>query len=138
MTTTNPQRLTIDELRKLVASGEASDPLVFLEALINGQDLRKSNAALVLAIEIQQLTGGEPSPEDWAEMMECLSANCPWQPVSLSDSIVAAKTLSEYLHPKRKQIDMTGVNAGADGIGKVPPLTEEEVMLFREKFDEYF
>jgi hypothetical protein len=137
METSAKRNLTIAELRKLVHEGDASDPLVFLEALVGGQDVRKANEALRLAVEINDLTGGEPSPEDWAELLECLYNSTPWQPVGLSDSLAAAKTLAEYLHPKRKQIDMTGLDGTVQG-AQPAPLTAEEVDMFLERFNEHF
>ena len=129
--------LTVDELRKLIRQGEAADPLVFLEAVMNGQDPRKASELCELVSEIDGFSEGDIARHDWAEVVNFVTSNLQYQPVTLAESMTAGKTLAEYLHPKRKQVDISGTGAGA-GVNAQSPLTAEEVELFREKFNEQF
>jgi hypothetical protein len=111
--------LKIEELRELIHKGEAADPLIFLESVMNGG-----------------FTNGELSPEDWNEIMDYTINHAKYKPVALSESHSAAKTLAEYLHPKRKQIEK--IDPSLAGDGSHVPLTEEEIELFKEKFNDEF
>lgn len=128
--------LTIDQLRELIATGEASDPIVFLESVMNGQDPRRINKLFELVNELHAFSGGEPTPADWLELVDFVNTHLKYSTVSITESIGAAKTLSEYLHPKRKQIDIGG-EGGAKG-GAAVDLTPEEIELFKEKFNDEF
>ncbi len=133
--TVNP--LSIDELRERIHKGEANDPLVFLEAIMGGQDPRKFSRVYDLVCDIDEFSDGDISKDDWAELFECVKEHYRFSTVSVTESHSAAKTLAEYLHPKRKQIDIKGV--GINGIEAIiSPLTEEEIELFKEKFNDEF
>lgn len=128
--------LSIEQLRDLINKGEANDPLVFLESIMSGQDPRRINKLFELVNEIHAFSDGEPTPADWLEVLDYINTHIKYQIVSMSESIGAAKTLSEYLHPKRKQIDIG--ESGNGGDGSAAPLTEEEIELFKEKFNDEF
>lgn len=129
--------LSIAELRDLIHQGKASDPLVFLESIMNGQDPREQSHIYKLACEIDEYcTDDGISREDWDEIFDHITTYHKYQKVSITESINAGKTLAEYLHAKRKQIDIGASNG--DGSIVDSPLTEEEIVLFRERFnDEY-
>jgi len=129
--------LTIDELRDLINKGEAKDPLVFLEAVMNGQDPRGLSRLYKLVTDIQEFNNGEPDPSDWAEVIDLVMSDFKFRGVILGESIAAAKTLSEYLYPKRKQVDIGGSQGGSGDIQN-NPLTEEEIELFKERFNDEF
>lgn len=128
--------ISIEDLRDLINKGEAGDPLVFLESVMNGQDPRRLSDIYNLVMEIQDFSDGEPSSEDWAEIVDLVISRYRYHHVSLGESSQAAKTLAEYLHAKRKHVEMSGSRNG--GQSEVPPLTEEEIMLFKEKFNDEF
>lgn len=129
--------LTIEELRGLIKKGEAKDPLIFLESVMNGQDPREYSTLYDLVMEIDEFSNGELTKEDWNEVVDHIMTRFKYKTVSLGDSINASKTLAEYLHPKRKQVELTG-SGSTTGSVQDSPLTEEEIHLFREKFnDEY-
>jgi len=88
-------------------------------------------------MEIDSFTNGELSKEDWAEIVDHVNTRFKYHTVSMSESINAAKTIAEYLHPKRKQIDIGGNNTGATDPSQ-QPLTAEEIELFKEKFNDEF
>lgn len=132
-----PKPISIDQLRDLIHKGEAKDPLVFLESVMNGQDPRKLSRVYELVCEIDEFNSSEDIPRsDWNELVDLVMSEYRFQTVSLSESGSAARTLAEYLHAKRKQVEMsdrsTSNNPGDN------PLTEEEIELFKEKFNEDF
>ena len=128
--------LNIDQLRDLIQKGEAKDPLVFLEAVMNGQDPREQSGIYKLILEIDSFTGGELEPSDWNELVDYAINHAKYKPVTLGESTGAARTLAEYLHAKRKQIEKLDGNSG--GNASSTPLTEEEIELFKEKFNDDF
>lgn len=130
------KQLKIEELRDLINKGECKDPLVFLESVMNGQDPREYSELYELVCEIDDFCGGEPTKSEWNEVVDFVMSRYKYRPVSLSESTSAAKTIAEYLHAKRKNIETSEVN-GADG-GASKPLTEEEIELFKEKFNDEF
>lgn len=128
--------ITVEELRSLIHTGEAKDPLVFLESVMNGQDPRRLSDIYKLVLEIQDFSDGNPSPEDWAEIVDLVISNYKYYTVSMGESTNAAKTLAEYLHAKRKNVEISG--GGSSGSVSATPLTEEEIELFKEKFNDEF
>ena len=129
--------LTILQLRDLINKGEISDPIVFLESIMGGQDPRRMSSIYELIMEIDAFSNGDLSSGDWSEIVDHVSDRYKYYSVPLSDSIAASKTLAEYLHPKRKQIEING-NSDSNSLVKSSPLTEEEIELFKEKFNDDF
>lgn len=133
----NVKPTEIEELRNLILKGEAKDPLIFLEAVMNGQDPRKLSDLYLLVSEIQAFSDGDISKEDWYEVLDMVNSRYRYRDVSLAESVAASKTLAEYLHAKRKQVEVTDGNSkGSDP--SAHPLTEEEIELFKEKFNDEF
>lgn len=132
-----PKPLSIEDLRDLINKGEAKDPLIFLESVMNGQDPRRLSSIYELICEIDSFTNGELSKSDWSEIVDHVTSRYKYHTVPLSDSLAASKTLAEYLHAKRKQVEINGGQGGtADPSNH--PLTAEEVELFKEKFNDDF
>lgn len=129
------ESLSIEDLRELIHEGEAKDPLVFLEAVMNGQDPRRLSSIYELIMEIDAFTNGELSKGDWNEIVDHVMNRFKYHTVTLSESITASKTLAEYLHAKRKQVEVNGGNSGSVSV-QDNPLTEEEIELFKEKFND--
>jgi len=129
--------LTIEDLRDLINKGQAKDPLIFLESVMNGADPRKISSLYKLVAELHEFSDGEPDPSDWAEIVDIVLSEYKYRPVALGESMMAAKTMAEYMYPKRKQVDLNG-GSGDGGDVSQNPLTEEEIIIFREKFNEYF
>lgn len=131
------QPISIDNLRDLIHKKEAADPLVFLESVMNGGDPRRLSDIYELIMEIDSFSGDGIGKSEWAEIVDHVISKNKYYNVSISESTAAAKTLAEYLHPKRKQIEIKG-----SGVGNVNleenPLTEEEIELFKEKFNDDF
>jgi len=131
------QPLTVEDLRGLINKGQAKDPLVFLESVMNGSDPRQISRLYKLVTDIHDFSNGDPDSSDWAELIDIVLADYKYRPVGLGESITAAKTVAEYLYAKRKQIDTNGGNNSGSDPGS-NPLTEEEVELFKEKFNEWY
>lgn len=129
--------LTIEQLRDLINKGEAKDPLVFLEAVMSGQDPRRLSSIYELIMEIDSFTNGELSKSDWSEIVDHVSSRYKYHTVSMSESLSASKTLAEYLHAKRKTVEVTGGKSGNSDPGS-NPLTVEEIELFKETWNEEF
>jgi len=131
------KKLSISDLREYIRKGEVTDPLVFLESIMIGQDPRCLSSIYELILEIQDFTNGDIGPSEWNEIVNHVQDRYKYKAVTLNESTQAAKTLSEYLHPKRKQIDIGDAN-GENGHAGEHPLTEEEIDLFKEKFNDEF
>lgn len=129
--------LTISQFRDLIKKGEAKDPLIFLESIMSGQDPRKLSSIYELIMEIDDFSDGEVSKEDWHSILDMVSTQFRYSSVSINESVSASKTLAEYLHPKRKQIELTGDSSGGASVQETP-LTEDEIELFKEKFNDEF
>lgn len=127
--------IKIEDLRDLINQGQAKDPLVFLESVMNGQDPRGLSDIYRLVMEIQDFSDGAPSNHDWAEIVDLVISRYKYLTVSLNESTSAAKTLAEYLHAKKKTSEG---NSGGPNSEHCSPLTEEEIELFKEKFNEEF
>jgi hypothetical protein len=129
--------LSIMDLRDLINKGEAKDPLVFLESIMNGQDPRRLSSIYELVNEIDSFSNGELSKSDWSEIVAHVCDRFKYHTVPLGDSLAASKTLAEYLHAKRKQVEITGNQDGSVNSSN-NPLSEEEIELFKEKFNDEF
>lgn len=132
--------LSIQDLRDRIHSGEISDPLVFLQSISQGQDPRNLSEIYKLVCEIDEFRDGAVAPEDWADVVDLVSSRYKYTKVTLRESIDASRTLAEYLHAKRKSVEISGDgNLGStSGSGELEPLTEDEMEIFWEKFDERF
>ena len=98
--------ITIEDLRDSINDGTSKDPLVFLESVMNGQDPRKLSSIYELVMEIDGFCNGDLSSGDWSEIVEHVDQYNKYKDVSLNESIVASKTLAEYLYAKRKQVEI--------------------------------
>lgn len=127
--------LTIEEFRDKIHTGEAQDPLVYIEAVMMGQDLRQLSVVYDLVMEIEEFSNGAPSASDWAEVVDMVTARYKYRTVSSGESIAAAKSLAEYTHAKRKHIETSD---GLSSAKELSPLTEEEIDLFKEIFNDEF
>lgn len=128
--------LKIEELRDLINKGEINDPLIFLESIMSGQDPRRTSSIYELIMEMDSFTNGEITPADWNELVDHVINHSKYKHVSLTESTNAAKTLAEYLHAKRKHIEK--VDRSLNGDVSANPLTEEDIELFKEKFNDDF
>ncbi len=124
--------LNIEEFRELIHQGEASDPLIFLESVMNGQDPRRYSEVYQLALDIDDFSGGCPGPDEWAEMFDKIRVLLKYKPVSLSESTTAAKTIAEYLHAKRKQVETKNLD---NEQGQPAKLSKKEIRAFLKIYE---
>ena len=128
------KKITIEEFKTMIKNGEAEDPLLFLEAIMNGKDPRKSSRLYDIITEINN-AGGMPDLNDWSEIVNIVLNEHDCEEVTIGESITASKSLAEYLHAKKKQIEM---NATVGEGGSTKPLTESEIELFKEVWNDEF
>lgn len=128
--------LTVEQYKDLIHTGELKDPLLFLESLMTGQDPRRLSSIYELICEIDSFTDGDISKDDWAEIVDHVTSRFKYHVVTVTESLTAARTLAEYIHPKKKHIEMNSTSSGAEA--KLPALTEEEIELFKERFNDEF
>lgn len=113
-----------------------NDPLVFLKAIMDGNDPRKSSQLYnMITGHYEDNFGEPPTVEEWEEIVEYVEENCKNENVSIALSRQAAQTLMEYKHAKKKH--GTG-SSDADSAAELPPLTEPELELFMDWFDVNF
>ena len=129
------QPISIQDLRDLIQSGEIVDPLVFLQSIMSGHDPRKLSAIYALIIEIDN--PGGVSKYDWERVVDMVKDDYRYASVNINQSMTAGKTLAEYLHPKRKQIELRDSNLN----GRSPidvNLSDDEIDRFKERFNNEF
>ena len=102
---------------------------------MNGQDPRRLSSIYELICEIDSFTNGELSKSDWAEIVDHVTSRYKYHTVSLGDSLAASKTLAEYLHAKRKQVELNTSDSNSEN-NHLTPLSKEEVETMVEWFDE--
>lgn len=109
------------------------DPVELLTGLSNGVDLRKNGLVYAWLLDFEEEEGDDlPSLEDWFELKSLIKIECRRLPVSMAESLAAQKALIEYMHSKRKAIDIT---TSIKGEGVVTPLTLKEIKKFNRKFN---
>ena len=109
------------------------DPVELLTGLSNGVDLRKNGLVYAWLLDFEDEEGGNlPSLNDWFELKSLIKIECRRLPVSMAESLTAQKALIEYMHSKRKSVDIT---TRVDGDGVVTPLTLREIKKFNRKFN---
>ena len=128
--------LTIQQYRQKINEGDITDPLMFLEAIQSGQDPRHISQLYELVRTITDFTDGNPSPEDWEEVVCLISEEFRYRAVSIGESIGAAKTMAEYLHPKRKQVEKIGPGNGETQGARC--ITLDEVKTVEQVFNDEF
>ena len=88
-----------------------------------------------LALDIDDFSGGCPDKDEWAEVFDKIRTLCRYKTVSLSESTTAAKTIAEYLHAKRKQVE-TKTTTGEQG--QPVELTDAEIEAFLNIYEGEF
>ena len=127
--------IDVEQYKELISKGKLVDPLIFLESLVNGTDLRNTSQVYDLVIEIDEMTDGEPTPDDWEEVVNMVRWNYKQEKVKIAVSQRAAEKLAEYIHPKVKPDE---ANNGTGVATRLEPLTEDDIDIFKEKFNEEF
>ena len=129
----NDKKLTPDELREMIHNGLIADPLVFLASLVDGYDPRKISAVYNYIEKIED-ENGLPTQDQWDMLKSLARKYGRFESVGIEVSLSSAKSIAEYTHAKKKEIKNENVNADSS----YTPLTKDEVIIFRETWDNEF
>lgn len=114
---------------------DAGGPLAFLAQVMSGIDPRQKSEILQLVDTIEGENFGDPPDEEqWESVKQLVKRLYTHQPVPLSVSAGAAKSLAEYRHAKRKSLEITEGGAAA----QVSDLSPAELELFEAWFNDQF
>ena len=109
-------------------------PLEFLTTIMAGKDPRRNSNIFNHHRLIQDHYGDDAPPTHshyWEDLVYMIENEYEEAPVTLQESQAAAKQVAEYVHSKKRNIQVS-----ADlTIQKVQPLTSKEIRLFQKKFD---
>lgn len=107
-------------------------PVEFLTQIMGGTDPRRVSQVYlkVLALE-EEYEGAAPDDWDWQELVDLIKAEYRGSIVEIGKSQDAAKQLMEYMHPKRKAIEVSQ-KGKAEVTGKLSRL---EIKRLRKEFD---
>lgn len=121
------------KIKEICKENDLKDPVELLTGLSNGVDLRKNGLVYAWIQDFEEDEGDDlPSPTDWFELKSLIKQECRFLPVSSAEQLTAQKALIEYMHSKRKSIDIT-TTANSEGV--VTPLTLREIKRFKRKFE---
>ena len=121
------------KIKEICVKNGLVNPVEILTGFSNGVDLRKKAQIYAWLIEFEEDEGDNlPNVDDWLELKNLIKQECRHYPVSMAETLSAQKTLIEYMHSKRKSIDVT---TSTKGDGVVTPLTLKEVKRFNRKFN---
>lgn len=126
------KKLNIEQYRKAVAKGKLKDPLIFLDGIMNGEDLTEKSALYEFISELE----GLPTEDEFDYIVKLVRLHLKYDAVKVSDRLRAAERLAEYLHPKLKTEEKASSRVESDD--SFTPLKEEEIILLREKFNELY
>ena len=118
------------------SDNKLGDPLAFLSAITAGYDPRSVSKVYELVNEIDNFSDGSPSKSDWAEVVDHVNQYHKYKAVTVAESLNASKALAEYLHPKRKQVE--NIDKGKGNQAHNDPLSEDEILTFKEVFNDEF
>lgn len=145
MTKTKNEKL--EDLKNAVADlcqeTNVPEPGVFLAEIMSGRDPRNQCSKLYTFVKQLAESGEEPNEVDF-EYIKYLVLGVPplftsqYEPerVDINQSIRAAEKLIEYLYAKLKAVEVSG-NVGLD-VRVLPPLSDEEIKRFKERWDKEF
>ena len=130
--------LSIAELRDRINRNEMVDPLVTLEAITNGQDPRQISKLYDMVMDIEEMNRPDDDINrgDWDELMDFILKHGKHDTVQIKQTLLAAKTLAEYVHPKVKNSDIVGNDGVINSVSL--PLTDDEVRTFKQVFNDEF
>lgn len=108
------------------------DPVTLLQGLANGKDLRSHSLAIEWLLKHESENGVEPPDEwEWLEFVDLIKKELKFSIVSIETSKDAQKTLTEYLHSKKKSLDIKEEAPASS----VEPLTNKDIRRFKRIFN---
>ena len=110
-------------------------PLVFLKTVMDGKDPRRNSNIFRHLLVIEEMYGiGEAPPAgsyEWAELVDMIKMDYQQAPVTLQESQQAAKQVAEYMHSKKRNVQIQAQVTQVE----VTALSAQEVKVFQRKFD---
>lgn len=108
------------------------DPISFLTNIMSGKDPRRVSLVYLKIKALEEEYGEEPPDEwDWLELIDLIKREYQFSIVDIGKSQDAAKQLLEYMHPKRKSVDVTDTTKEV----MTSSLNPREIKLLRKEFD---
>lgn len=128
--------LPIDEkMKKTCEELGLYDPTILLVALANGRDLTEDSEVYRLLKEHEEEFGDEPPDEfQWVEFKDAIKRSLQFAPVSETTKFQSQRTLAEYLHNKKKSVEVTDKSQQA----AITSLSSREVRRFKRIFNKEF
>lgn len=119
---------TCDELGLL-------DPMILLVGLANGKDLTATSLLFKWMENHISENGDEPPDEfDWFELCEIIKQHMQYCIVDESTKLNAQKTIAEYLHSKKKSLELTDKTVQAS----ITDLSTKEIKRFQRVFNKEY
>lgn len=128
--------LPLDEkLQKTCNDLGLVDPIILLVGFANGRDLSKSSLLYQWILQHEEENGGEPPDEfEWLELVELIKDYARFLPIPNSQMLTAQRTLAEYMHNKKKSVEITDNTS----IVESKPLSTREIRRFKRTFNKEF
>lgn len=126
-----------DNVKTICSELSVPEPIEFLTQVMAGHDPRQLSDIYQMVLKIEEEHGEHKLPDEWdyVELVYKIKERYQFFPVQLSESHTAAKQIMEYTHAKKKQVEHGGHILDSNA---VQPLTEDEIEIFLEKFDERY
>ena len=91
------------------------DPVTLLQGIANGVDLRGHSKAYLWVLEHEASNGDElPDMWEWEDIVELIKSEFRFLPVDKGTSLQAQKVLIEYMHNKRKAVEITDKSSSGE------------------------
>lgn len=111
------------------------DPMILLVGLANGKDLT-ATSVLFEWMETHIGENGDKPPDefDWFDLCQIIKEHMKFTIVDESTKLNAQKTIAEYLHSKKKSLELTDKTVQAS----ITPLSTREIKRFKRVFNKEF
>jgi len=120
-----------EQLKSLSDEYGFIDPVTLLQGFANGQDLRSHNIIYEMVLDLEHKYGDKlPDVWDYDELIDLIKNEYRFLPVERGISKDAAKTLLEYMHNKKKALEVTDKST----VGAVGELSRAEIKRFERIF----
>jgi len=121
-----------DQVTKLCKELNIPEPIQFLTNMMGGIDPRRVSIVYLKIQALEEEYGNEPPDAwDWMDLVELIKQEYRGSIIEIGKSQDAAKQLLEYMHPKRKAMDIVTTHKTITDI----PLSKNEVKRIRKQFD---
>ena len=131
----NPQKHNFlpleQQLKEVSEEFNFIDPVTLLQGLANGVDLRGHSKAYLWVLDHEAQNGDEiPGVWEWEDLAELIKSEFRFLPIDKGTSLQASKVLIEYMHNKKKAVEVTDKTSS----GEVTELTRNEIKRVQKIF----